>query len=206
VAIEWQIRNATVAAENYIGCAIGVQTLEWRPEECAPSHYHHLHSPIGARTGPWGWRGVGAYFVLPRPPLVSVTSLKYLDSDGTETTYDAANYIVSGVGREGRITLKSTATWPTVGDYPEPLRIRYVAGYVTVPEPIVQAVLLDAAEAVANTSDISALSSTGAMRAFSLRGLGPSPTRRRTRALLVRRAAGRSILGVEASSRLVSEF
>jgi hypothetical protein len=80
--------------------------------------------------------------------LVSVTSLKYLDSDGTETTYDAANYIVSGVGAKGRITIKSGSTWPTLGAYPEPLRIRYVAGFATVPEPIVEWVLCAAAAGV----------------------------------------------------------
>jgi hypothetical protein len=37
IAIEWQIRNATIAAENYIGKAIGVQTLEWRPRGMRPA-------------------------------------------------------------------------------------------------------------------------------------------------------------------------
>lgn len=171
--VDAQIAVATVAAQNYIGKAIGVQTLEWRPEECVSRYrYESLASPYWATNGPWGWRGYGATFALPMPPLVSVTSLKYLDSDGVEQTYDAANYIVSGVGGRGRITLKSGSTWPTVGAYPEALRIRFVAGYVTVPEPIEQAILLDAAEAIATTAESSVLSGSGTVRSLALEGVG----------------------------------
>src|SRR3954464_8111669 len=86
-----QIAVATIAAENWIEKSIGLQTLEWRPGDCCCY-----------RSWPFT-----VAFVLPRPPLVSVETVTYLDTAGVEQTYDEANYVVSGVGGRGRITLLS---------------------------------------------------------------------------------------------------
>jgi hypothetical protein len=130
------IATATTALENYTGRAIGVQTLDWYPDD-ADSNFRYVSYPLsnGAWGTCWQWGWPISYFNLPRPPLVSVTSIKYLDADHVEQTFSSADYWVSGVGRTGRITLKSGSSWPTVGAYPDAVVVRFVAGYSVVPEP-----------------------------------------------------------------------
>lgn len=67
---------------------------------------------------------------LPMPPLVSVTSVEYLDAAGTLTTLAGSNYTVSTAqDSEGRVVLKSGSLWPTLADEPDAVRVTYVAGY-----------------------------------------------------------------------------
>jgi uncharacterized phiE125 gp8 family phage protein len=81
---------------------------------------------------------------LPCPPLQSVTSVKYTDIDGNETTMtEGTDYIVDTDSTVGRIVLPYAETWPTAALYTvNPIKIRYVAGYTTVPRSIKQAMLL----------------------------------------------------------------
>lgn len=78
--------------------------------------------------------------LLRRPKLQSVTSLKYKDTDGTETTWDTSNYIVDIKSDPGKIVLAYGITWPTIELYPSnPITIQYVSGYglaVSVPQPL----------------------------------------------------------------------
>lgn len=71
----------------------------------------------------------GRVLTLPRATLQSVTWVKYLDEDGTLTEFAASNYSVDIDTIPGRIVLKPSASWPTLGDYPNAIRIRFVAGY-----------------------------------------------------------------------------
>jgi len=81
--------------------------------------------------------------VLPCPPLQSVTSIKYKDSDGTETTLDTSLYIVDTDGWTGRIVPAYNTAWPTFTPYPvNPIKVRYVAGYTAIPASLKQAMLL----------------------------------------------------------------
>jgi uncharacterized phiE125 gp8 family phage protein len=76
-----------------------------------------------------GWPS-GDYIELPRPPLASVTSLKYTDSDGTETTVDSDDYHVDTVSTPGRLVLAYGKSWPTgTLQTSNPIVVRYVAGY-----------------------------------------------------------------------------
>lgn len=83
---------------------------------------------------------------LPRPPLQSVTSIKYTDSNGVETTWDPVNYIVDADSVPGRVVLAYSASWPLTALRPTgAIRIRYVAGWPTaadVPQTMKQAMLL----------------------------------------------------------------
>ncbi len=67
---------------------------------------------------------------LPRAtPLQSITSLKYKDSDGTETTWGASNYIADTDSTPGQLVLAYNIVWPSFTAYPvHPIRVRYVAG------------------------------------------------------------------------------
>jgi len=82
---------------------------------------------------------------LPRPPLSSVTHLKYYDSNGTLQTWAASNYAVSTATTPGRINLAYSTNWPTPRVIADAITIRYVAGYgasALVPEAIKAAMKL----------------------------------------------------------------
>lgn len=91
---------------------------------------------------------------MPRPPLISVSSVKYYDGDRVEQTFAAAGYHVhaSGAAPEapmGRIELADGYSWPTVYDGEGAVQIAFVAGYgaaLAVPVQIKQAIQIHAAE------------------------------------------------------------
>lgn len=101
---------------------------------------------------------------IPLPPLIEVVSVKYIDEDDTEQTYDAAKYHVVGEGGRGRISLVSDETWPTLGSgWPEPVIVQFRAGYIdssvsppiaAVPEPILAAIKLLTGNLYANRETI----------------------------------------------------
>lgn len=87
------------------------------------------------------------YIELPRPPLQSVTSLKYTDNTGAETTMIVnTDYIVDLDSNISRIVLPYGANWPSFTPYPiNPIKVTYVAGYSDtdpIPKTIKQAMLL----------------------------------------------------------------
>jgi uncharacterized phiE125 gp8 family phage protein len=84
---------------------------------------------------------------LPRPPLQSVTSVKYRDTGDVEQTLAANTYLVRTPWRQpGTIELAPGQNWPTV--QPErtyPITIRFVAGYAShaaVPVTLKRAIAL----------------------------------------------------------------
>jgi len=81
---------------------------------------------------------------LPLAPLQSVTSIKYKNSAGTETTMTVTTqYLVDTDSDPGRIVLPYGVSWPSFTPYPvNPITIVYVAGYVSIPETLKQAMLL----------------------------------------------------------------
>lgn len=91
------------------------------------------------------------YIVLPKCPLVSITSIKYDDLNNVEQTLASSNYFADTASLPGRIRFTANATLPSVYDKPNCVRIRYVAGYgaagdtdkgqASVPPPLKAAVL-----------------------------------------------------------------
>ena len=76
-----------------------------------------------------GWP-MGRVIELPRPPLVSVTSVKYYGTDDTEFTLAASEYHVDTRTTPGRLVLRSLSSWPgTELRDVNGVIIRYVAGY-----------------------------------------------------------------------------
>lgn len=66
---------------------------------------------------------------LPRPPLISVQSITYLDADGQSQTVDQAVYHVDNYKRPGQITLNPSQTWPMTYHEPNSVQINFTAGY-----------------------------------------------------------------------------
>jgi uncharacterized phiE125 gp8 family phage protein len=93
------------------------------------------------------------FFKLPFGNLQSVTSVKYKDSDGTETTMTVTTeYIVETNGDQcGRIVLPYGASWPSFTPYPSnPITVEFVCGWTaaaSIPKNIKRAVKFAAEDA-----------------------------------------------------------
>ena len=79
---------------------------------------------------------------LPGPPIVSLTSVKHIDTSGDEQTIDDADYQLFG----DRLVSAYGFSWPDyMSGISEPIRVRYEAGYAAGDprlEPAKQAVAL----------------------------------------------------------------
>ena len=76
---------------------------------------------------------------VPVPPLQSVTSIKYIDTDGVQQTLDALLYSVDTDSTPGLIVPAYGESWPSARDEINAVRVRYVAGFGAkedVPEDI----------------------------------------------------------------------
>lgn len=91
---------------------------------------------------------------LPRAPLASVTSVTYVATDGTSTTWSSSNYTVRAYAgpraMPGTITPAYGVVYPSLRSQPNAVTIRYVAGYgaaaTAVPAALRHAALLLVAE------------------------------------------------------------
>jgi len=94
-----------------------------------------------------GWPR-GNYIKLPFGNLVSVTSVKWKDIDGTETTLTpTTDYLVETNGEGvGRILLPYAGVWPSGTLYPSnPITIRFACGYASaaaIPSKVKSAILM----------------------------------------------------------------
>jgi uncharacterized phiE125 gp8 family phage protein len=80
---------------------------------------------------------------LPRPNLLSLESIKYVDLDGTLQTVDASLYQVDAARAPARVKPAYLQSWPALvrsSDY-NAVRVRYVAGYAPVGSPVDDAAL-----------------------------------------------------------------
>lgn len=84
--------------------------------------------------------------ILPSPPLVSVTTLKYYDTDGVQQTLASSYYQLDTLSRPGRVLRAYNQSWPTLQGRPQGVEIVWVAGFGTsaaaVPESIKHALKL----------------------------------------------------------------
>lgn len=82
------------------------------------------------------------------PPVSSITSVKYLDSNGTLQTLSSTYYELGEVNGEAVCRLKYNMSWPTARDHPDAVVIRCVCGYgdsEDVPPQILHAIRIHAA-------------------------------------------------------------
>jgi uncharacterized phiE125 gp8 family phage protein len=76
----------------------------------------------------------GGTIELPRPPLQSVTWVKYRDADGVEQTLAADQYDVVAPGLIGTVEEAPDATWPATQRRSQAVNVRFVAGYSSEPQ------------------------------------------------------------------------
>jgi hypothetical protein len=146
------IQAAREYAENYTGRAFIQQT--WRLSLDNFPYYKDAH--INMRNGLFN----GAYLHcmainLPRPKLMSVSSITYLDGTGTPQTLDPSLYVVDTDVEPARIVPKRNTFWPYPQIFqPNAVQVTYVAGYgtdaSTVPAQVQIAILMLTAHFYAN--------------------------------------------------------
>lgn len=96
------------------------------------------------------WRLTAGWFPdfeirLPKPPLLSIASIQYLDTAGVLQTLDDETYDVDAAADPGVVMPASGYSWPATRTHPQSVRITYQAGYGTaasVPEGIKTAIKL----------------------------------------------------------------
>lgn len=132
VTLSGLIVAAREAIESYQNRAIFTQTIELSLDEWPES----------------------SIIELPRPILQGVTSVKYTDYTGVESTMDLNNFIIDCDSEPGRIGLKWGFYWPCVQlQEINGLKIRYIAGHNDItkaPETVRLAYLLYISDRFAN--------------------------------------------------------
>lgn len=81
--------------------------------------------------------------LLPYPPLSSVTTIKYYDSDNEQQPVSTSDYRVDAVSLPARIEYASS--WPTSYAKFNAVEVRFVCGYATkgvIPQNIINALFL----------------------------------------------------------------
>ena len=86
------------------------------------------------------------YIAIPLPPLQSITSITYYDTDDTESTFSSGDYFVDTKSEPGRVVLNDGKAWPSTSLRPaNGVCITFEAGYGVasdVPKAVKQAMLL----------------------------------------------------------------
>ncbi len=77
---------------------------------------------------------------IPRPPLQTLTFIKYVGADGTLTTLDPATYtIIRSDSGPARVYPNFGVTWPSARAQPDAVQLEFIAGYAdaaSLPKPL----------------------------------------------------------------------
>lgn len=110
--IKRRITEARQYAEEYMHRAIVIQTQEIRLDDF-PRGY--MEDSIK----------------LPFPDLLSIASIKYIDSDGVEQTISSSDYVVDTHNFIGSVRPAYGTSWPSPRNEPDAVRVRYACGYTS---------------------------------------------------------------------------
>ena len=122
-ALERRIKTVREAFEHFTGRACLTQTWDLVLD----------HWPTRYEGG-----GVFAFageIIMPKPPLQSVTSITYVDTNGDTQTVAATVYdAITPSGPRaipGRVVLKYNQSWPTARTQPSAVTIKFIAGWTS---------------------------------------------------------------------------
>lgn len=76
---------------------------------------------------------------LPSPPLIAVSSVSYVNTDGDVTVLAADQYTAHTWREPGFITPAWQVAWPAARSVPDAIRIAYSAGYAPLGSPVDEA-------------------------------------------------------------------
>lgn len=97
----------------------------WDGAPARPSDYY------GNADLPATIAGSGQAIALPRPPLISVDSIRYVDPSSSLVTLAPEKYQVDSVSEPGRVAPAPGEMWPATGDALNAVRILFTCGRVT---------------------------------------------------------------------------
>ena len=137
-----QIRSYILAArvwvENYLGRALITRSMR-QMIDSAPTTANNNFD--GFRQAHQNTLASGQSFIeLAMSPVSAVTSVKYYNDAGTESTWDTSNYYVDTARDVGRIVLLDSGSWPTDLRGANGLEINFVAGYGASPSHVPEAI------------------------------------------------------------------
>lgn len=148
------IKSARIWVENYTNRSLLNRTLKYSID-----YIDEIDQNLweGWRTGP-DMSLRQRFIQLPRPPVVSVTSIKSYADDDTETTFNSSKYYVDNAREPARIVLRNGETWPTALRVANAIEVTYVSGYGVnrsdVPEALIQGILQTIAYYYENRGDV----------------------------------------------------
>jgi len=67
--------------------------------------------------------------IIPKPPLQSVTYIKYVDSNGIEQTLSTDDYKVDDKNEPGKIVSAYGKSWPSTRNEINAVTVRFICGY-----------------------------------------------------------------------------
>lgn len=139
--IEALVIACRMRVEEHLQRKLITQTLKMSFDQFPGSHFdgtqhHDVHLGFGSH----------AVFRLPRSPVQSVTSIKYIDDLGVQITLAANKYRVDIESLVPRITPAFGEVWPTTRLITNAVEVLFVAGYgddsAAIPAPIIHAIKL----------------------------------------------------------------
>jgi len=125
------IAAATDYVEQYTGRALVSQTWRLTLDEFADS------------------------IIIPKGPVLSVSSVQYYDTAGLLQTVASTTYTVDKVNDPSWVVLNSDAVWPEILDAVNSVNVNFVAGYSALPSSIKHAILLLIGQWFDNRSGVS---------------------------------------------------
>lgn len=124
--------------------------------EAATAHVDGADGVLGRAllTQTWDLKAdrfpAGSAIRMPLPPLQSVTSISYIDTDGVTQIWAASNYDVDTNSTPGRILPAFGAVYPTTRAVMNAVTVRFVAGYGDDVDDVPETVRLAATELVSH--------------------------------------------------------
>lgn len=134
-----KIDNLITAARLYMEETLGITFME---QEFRLIYDHDELNTIRHRY----WAPLpGSAIHLPRPPLVSIDEVSYVDPDGASQTWDDALYVADVNAFPGRLYPAYNECWPDMRCQQQALTIDFTAGHAdpeSIPRTWKQALLL----------------------------------------------------------------
>jgi len=134
------IGAATKFCEEYTNRSFVTQTLRLSLDGIAE---YDQRIQDGFYTGPFQ-TFYKNFIEIPKPPLISVTSIKFFDDSDTESTWATSNYYIDNVSEPARVILRDGGAYPTDLRNANGIQVNYTAGYgaaSAVPEAIRVAIM-----------------------------------------------------------------
>ena len=108
----------TATYEFYLDGFFNRGDLYFQPEVDYGYRRHHARVELCERS-----------IILPRPPLQSIVSVKYLNIEAVLTTLDTAVYEADVSSDPGNLRLKYNQVWPEVLSHQDVVTVEFRAGY-----------------------------------------------------------------------------